>query len=85
MSLIGANELLEAADGRVHILAFGHDKDYATDCGPEHSYPYWINCNRENTAAVGWVEMTFDGNTCVIRNLAPDGNAKAEQQISRLG
>ena len=84
LKLIHANDLLEALDGRVHILAFGHDKDYATDCGPEHSYPYWINCNREDTTSAGWVEMTFEADACAIRNLAADGTVVNEQQITRL-
>ena len=84
LSLIGANDLLEALDGRVHVLAFGHDKDYATDCGPEHSYPCWINCNREDTTSAGWVEMTFDADACDIKNFAADGSVKDEQQITRL-
>jgi len=81
LGLRGANALLETIAGKVDVMAFGHDKGFATDFD-KYRHPTWVNANREDTCLVGWNELTFELNNCAVRVFNPDGVLVAQGTIS---
>jgi hypothetical protein len=82
LGLRGAKRLCKAVAGKVDFMCFGHDKSFATDFA-SHQWPYWINSNREDNRKVGWVELTFDSNTCTVKVCDPDGKELQQTKTNK--